>query len=338
MKIPNLFVTAALTMGGFHLYAQELGVEYTAELQSNFSDCNFVNLLRLNGEMALSKSLTLEASTISIAKTRKERIIDDLQNFSNIEEENLPLALAVCGANWQVGDSHSIFIGVRNMNEDYFTSPTTSFFNNSSCGIFPTISSNYSIANYPLASVGLHYRYEHGSPSAKNGGHTETFTLQASLYNGTGYNRFTGRDNIFRFCPKSDGVFAIAEAQCQQNENLYFLGTSLYCNDGISVTPWAYSEFHATKQFTFLAGLSHAFGSNIICKDFFGFGAHFRRGKTEIGIFTDYAKFADTAEWATELTCKYQANNRISIQPTTHFITTAGEIYCVLTLRLKAEL
>lgn len=97
----------------------------------------------------MSNSFSIEASTISIAKTREERLVDDLQTFSNIEEDNLPLALAVCGANWQINDKHSLFFGIRNMNEDYFTSPVTSFFTNSSCGVYPTISANYDIANTP---------------------------------------------------------------------------------------------------------------------------------------------------------------------------------------------
>ena len=160
MKFINILVVVALMTGGLHLHAQDFGVEYTTELQTNFQGCNFVNLLRLNAEIPISKSVTIEASTISIAKTRNERLLDDLQTFSNIEEDNLPLAIAVCGANWQINDKHSLFMGIRNMNEDYFTSPVTSFFTNSSCGIYPTISANYPIANYPVASVGMHYCYE----------------------------------------------------------------------------------------------------------------------------------------------------------------------------------
>lgn len=101
----------------------------------------------------------MEMASISIAETHERPLIDDWQGFSNIEEENTPLALAVLGIRWQLKKSF-LFVGVRNLNEDYFTSPYTSLFTNSSCGIFPTLSVNYPIANYPLASIGIDYKYK----------------------------------------------------------------------------------------------------------------------------------------------------------------------------------
>ena len=118
--------------------AQELQVSYTTELQSDFKQgSNWVNLLRLDFTHSLGKHTTLQASTISTARTRIESLADDFQTFSNIEEKkNHPLALATLGVQQQFGHS-SLFFGIRNLNEDYFTSPATSLFTNSSCGIFP---------------------------------------------------------------------------------------------------------------------------------------------------------------------------------------------------------
>lgn len=148
--------------------------------------------------------------------------MDDLQTFSNIEEDNLPLALAVCGANWQINDKHSLFFGIRNMNEDYFTSPVTSFFTNSSCGVYPTISANYDIANYPVASVGAHYRFESAIGSNESNG---SIVFQTSLYNGKGSYHFTSRDNVFRFYPK-DGITGtvLLSAKTNSSANISFLG------------------------------------------------------------------------------------------------------------------
>ena len=115
--------------------AQELQVSYTTELQSDFKQgSNWVNLLRLDFTHSLGKHTTLQAATISTARTRSESLADDFQTFSNIEEENHPLALATLGVQQQFGHS-SLFFGIRNLNEDYFTSPATSLFTNSSCGI-----------------------------------------------------------------------------------------------------------------------------------------------------------------------------------------------------------
>ena len=100
----------------------------------------------------LGKGFRIDLGSISIAKTRPERLIDDRQGFSNIEADNLPFSLSVAGLSFSRGAS-CLFAGLRNMNEDYFASPVTSLFTNSSCGIFPTIAANYPIANYPLSSL-----------------------------------------------------------------------------------------------------------------------------------------------------------------------------------------
>ena len=79
----------------------------------------------------------------------------------------------------------SLFIGIRNVNEDYFTSPCTALFTNSSCGIFPTISANYPIANYPVASVGIDYKLN-----------LNKWFLETSIYNGTGYRNLSGNRKL----------------------------------------------------------------------------------------------------------------------------------------------
>ena len=324
MKFINLLVVVALMTGGLHLHAQKFSVEYTTELQTNFRESNFVNLLRLNAEVPIGKSVSVEASTISMAKTRGERLVDDLQTFSNIEEDNLPLAIAVCGANWQINDKHSLFMGIRNMNEDYFTSPITSLFTNSSCGIYPTISANYPIANYPVASVGIHYYYD-GAP----------IKIQASLYNGTGYNRFTGRDNVFRVCPKDDGVFGITEVSYNHGGSSYFLGNAIHYNGNISTTPWFYIEQNISQKFALLVCYSHTFSEDAECKDFVGLGTNCQLGKYQLGAFTDYAGFVGRNEFTTELSFKMPMAQHIDIQPTVHIITYGKRIHCVTMLRMS---
>lgn len=306
----------------------------------------------------MSNSFSIEASTISIAKTREERLVDDLQTFSNIEEDNLPLALAVCGANWQINDKHSLFFGIRNMNEDYFTSPVTSFFTNSSCGVYPTISANYDIANYPVASVGAHYRFESAIGSNESNG---SIVFQSSLYNGKGSYHFTSCDNVFRFCPKDDGLFGLAEVQYHRGGSSYFVGSSVYWGGssnnikgvdaddaGVSFTPWAYAEQRITDRLSLIAGYSHAFGPDAACRDFAGLGGRYAWERAELGLFTDYARFAEGDEFATELTCKVALPPHLYLQPTVHVIfmpdssTGSGQadaalFHGVATLRLGVE-
>ena len=197
--------------------AQELQVSYTTELQSDFKQgSNWVNLLRLDFTHSLGKHTTLQAATISTARTRAESLADDFQTFSNIEEENHPLALATLGIQQLFGHS-SLFFGIRNLNEDYFTSPATSLFTNSSCGIFPTLSADYQIANYPVASVGLHYELQF-----------TRWSLQASVYNGKGYYRFAGKENVFRFCPQQDGILSVTSLNYQHHDSNYHVGFALH--------------------------------------------------------------------------------------------------------------
>lgn len=331
-------------------WTPELGMELTSELQgTNAGDYNYVNLLRLNVALPIvsprsgsprTTGLTFEIASLSTCMTAKESIGVDLQTFSNLDAGNIPFALSVCGLSWTYasphrgsrrGASHSLFLGIRNMNKDYFCSDVTSFFTNSSCGIYPTISANYPVANYPVASVGMHYRYEIENENRR-------FAVQASLYNGTGYNRFTGRENVFRVCPKSDGVFGIAEVSYTRGGSSYFLGNALYCNEKISATPWFYTEQRITSKLSLLAGYSHAFGADIECRDFIGLGALYRLGKCQLGAFTDYANFRERNEFATELTCKVPVLKHLDLQPTVHLITTDGCLKCAATVRMALSI
>lgn len=354
-------------------WTPKLGMELTSELQGTHAgDYNFVNLLRLNATLPIvsprsesprATGLTFEIASLSTCMTAQESIGGDLQSFSNLDAGNIPFALSVCNLILNVGDRHSLSLGIRNMNEDYFCSPVTSFFTNSSCGIYPTISANYPIANYPVASVGVHYRYDGSWTSQASQGPSATssptdedrhFAVQASLYNGTGYNRFTGRENVFRVCPKSDGVFGVAEVSYTRGGSSYFLGGALHGREGespstlrqaqdkrkfsMSSTPWFYTEQCITPSLSLLAGFSHAFGADAECRDFIGLGAMYKLGKCHLGAFTDYANFRERNEFATELTCKIPISSHIDISPTFHLITYDSTLHGIGMLRMALSL
>lgn len=342
-----LFIATLATTLGYPCPAcPHIGLEYTAEMQTDFNNrYNWVNLLRLDFSQPAGKHLALQVSTISIAKTRQERLAHDWQTFSNIEEQNLTLAISVAGITWKEGRS-SLFLGIRNLNEDYFTTPVTSVFTNSSCGIFPTLSANVPIANYPLSSTGIHYVFN-----------SDTWQIQASCYNGQGYNRFTGRENVFRFCPSSDGVFGITSILYTFHGSNYLLGSSLHwglpipdeksSNEPIpsASTPteirkrvtsslWGYAEqqlgpsLHALLQYA----ISPSPGSR--CKQYAGIGLVWHNPKFEAGIFSDCARFVQGDEWATEATVRIACTEKVSIQPVFHLITNTSSTYCIGAIRL----
>ena len=216
-KIIVCLTMTVAAIGSHRLVAQNLDLNYITELETNFhKGFKWINLLRTDLSFPVNNQIEFELASFSVSKTSDTYIANDLQTFSNIDTENIPWTLAVLGINWQMKNS-SLFIGIRNVNEDYFTSPCTALFTNSSCGIFPTISANYPIANYPVASVGIDYKLN-----------LNKWFLETSIYNGTGYRNLSGKENIFRFCPQTDGIFSITSLNYQNYGNSYFMGIALY--------------------------------------------------------------------------------------------------------------
>ena len=298
----------------------QVGAAYAGELQSDFRDWNWVNMLRLEFSQPLGSRLRLDIATISIARTHEGRLIDDLQGFSNIEEEDTPLAPAVACVTWSRGR------------------PVTSFFTNSSCGLFPTVSANYPIANYPLASLGIHYVFQ-----------TERWEFQASVYNGQGYDSFTGRSSVFRFRPAADGLCGIASTAYRNHGSSYHLGGVLYgsapCREGqtktreVSGAIWGDAEQRVTQDLYLLVQCSVSLPENTAwCRMYAGAGVHMQIGKVQIGAFTNRALFRGIAEQAAELTCRAALSPHVSLQPALHLIGNGTALRSVALLRLGIEL
>ena len=158
-------------------HAQSFNGQYISEWQWDMNrNTNLVNQLRLELSVPIGKGKdSFEAATLHVAKTN-DGIIDDWQGFSNIDEDNHFALLAVLGYMHEWNSGH-LFVGVRNVNEDFFTSRVTSLFLNSSEGLFPTIASSYPIANYPHSGLTLYFDVTKGK-----------WTFRNSLNNGAGYS------------------------------------------------------------------------------------------------------------------------------------------------------
>ena len=334
-------ILAIILLGCSHqLTAQQeplrpsFGVEYTGELQTDFERIRWVHLLQLRAELPLTRQVTFNVSSISLAHSDEEPICYDLQGYSNIEAWNIPFILSVAGFTWQMNDSHSLFAGIRRIDEDYFNSDGLALFVNSSCGGFPTIVGNFFTPAYPMASMGVHYVYD-----------SERLGVQASLYNGIGSYEFTGRYNIFRVCPKSDGIFALAQAEYRHQNSHYFLGASVHDWDVLLLrerklrpSVWTYAEQALSKRLTLLAAYSHAFSNDEVCNNFYGIGGRYACKNLELGLFSDYTRILEIDEWATELTCKLGLSNSLSLQPALHIIKTDNETQCIGMMRLNISL
>lgn len=305
------------------------GVNYTGEVQTDFEHFRVANLLQLSADIPLSRRLSFQVASISTLSTDKELDILDLQGYSNIEtyDTNYPLALSVAGFTWQLNDRHSLFAGIRRTDEDYFCSDGLGLFTNSSCGIFPTISWNHLLCTFPEAALGFHYAYDHNN-----------LCLQASLYNGVSNHRFTGRNNVFRFCPKSDGLFAIGQAEYRYRGSHYYLGGNVFTEPDVQSSAWVYAEQALTPSLTLLAAYGHAFGSDLFCENFYGIGGKYSLKRIEFGLFSDYTRVIDIDEWATEVVCSIHLTDFLTVKPVLHVITTDGTTKCIGMLRVDVEI
>lgn len=325
-----IILIPVMIAGAICLRAGETGfrLDYTTELQTGFNNIyNWVNLLHTDFNCAFLWNIGFRISTISISETTDEGIMDDRLIFSNIDGGNIPLALSVIGLEWNNGKS-TLFFGVRNLNEDYFTSPCTSIFTNSSCGIFPTLSINYPLANYPCSSVGAVYKLT-----------LEKFGFVTSLYNGNGYRAFLGRNNVFRFCPSDDGILLVSSLNYSIHGSTYYMGSSLYrgtVNTDVQGTEkiekleekrlsgvlWAYAEQKLTKRVNLLLQTSKSLYKEAECRNYYGMGVVADCGRDiRLGIFAGHADFSSESETAVELTCNIPVSSKIYIQPALHYIS-----------------
>ena len=221
-------VTMALLLGGCHqLMAQgdadsvslrpSFGLDYTSELQTDFNCAKWNNLLQLRADVPLSRKFSFHVASSSFVTTNEDYLADDLQGFSNIDSWNIPFTFMVAGFTWHINDRHSLFAGIRRIDEDYFCSDAHALFTNSSCGGYPTITFNYPVAIYPVSAMGIHYAYD-----------SENLGVQASIYNGMASDELTGRYNMFRVCPQSDGVLVFSQVEYRHQESHYGIGASLF--------------------------------------------------------------------------------------------------------------
>lgn len=296
------------------IQAQTCGLEYTGELQTGFNGKTcFANQLYLNAELEINDHLKFCTSTLSIARSREDRILDDLQVFSNVDADNIVLTPCIAGVEWSINDRHSLYVGIRDVSADYFTSPITSLFTNSSSGIFPTVSCIQEIANFPLAAIGMHYDYHH-----------ESIHMMSSLYNGIGRDQWTGQDNLWQVNPHRDGLFLMTQVDFSHGPSSYYLGACFHTGtneaSGLRSALWAYVEHELLPHLCMIADYSHAFGQGIECSDFAGIGAQYTTNRSTIGILEGHAKFSYLEEWSTELTYRYQVNTHLYAQTSYHLI------------------
>ncbi len=343
MKLKSILLVMACCVMPSLSFSQIVSGEYTTEWEWDMNNkTNWVNLLRLDFHYSPWRNGSIEAATLHVARTN-DAIADDWQVFSNIYEENNYAAIAVLGYMHSWKNAH-LFLGVRNVNEDFFTSDCTSFFTNSSPGIFPTIGASYPIANYPVSALPVHFDVSLGN-----------WTFMNSLYNGVGYNGWNRHDNPFRVKPKEDGVFDMLQLTYEYDHGFYSAGTAIHNRfflvdeDGeidpevsekkVSCAWWVYGEQALwegdnDQKVSLMAQYSENSNKDSACRRYGEIGCVYDYKSNRIGVSGQYAEFFQGRERSLELTYSRDINESLAIQPAFQYITNKNGHFTMLCARI----
>ena len=124
---------------------------------------NWVNVLDASLWQSLWKGGAFEAALLSVNNLRnshgRNSAINGLTIFSSIEDESIPLSLFKLGISQNTNRIRS-FIGVRNVNNDYFITPWNSIYTASVNGLFPTLSHNLPLSDSPASAMCIHFEWD----------------------------------------------------------------------------------------------------------------------------------------------------------------------------------
>lgn len=345
--VKRLLTTITIAASALAASAQEFGVQYITEVQTDFEkSTNWMNFLRLDASLNIGKRGSIDFASIHTFKTLDRPVADDWQVFSNITNDNLAFGLAVLGYTHQFCDKFKLFAGVRNVNEDYFISDGTGLFVNSSHGIYPTIAENYPLGNYPLSTLGIHANWTLN----------DNWTVQGSLYNGVARQLF-GPDHGLLDIRKDDGILLMGDVNYHHDSKLpgtYFAGVS-YANkihgeemteDKTNFTYWVYGEQSIYKSGDSHVDLMAQFSQNLSvdfgCKRYMGAGVLLYNILTDkidntFGINVNNADYDFGDETVLEATYNLQLTDHIGIQPAYQRIWNDGGSHNAALLRLNIE-
>ncbi|MGL5636454.1 MAG: hypothetical protein ACRDD8_09220 [Bacteroidales bacterium] len=337
MKQPmNLFIRSIISVvilyinSGFHLSAQnQVNTEliYTTELETAFErKCNWANLIQTNFDILFKKNDTqnygkLRINLITTIQTYAGTIVDDLQGFSNIREKDYLLSPFLVGYSYYFGGSE-FFAGMRNINEDYFTTDYTSLFTQSSAGIHPTLSANYNLANYPYSGLSL---FLETNP-------TNFIRLRTSIYNAAAGAVFVKDESPFVFSKK--GFFLLQDCLLQNKIwkfNIGMMAQFKQKDNFQDLVLWGVLEKLLYSDSKLAVGIlgeaSYAFSKNVDCSTFMSAGLTIsgllgEKDKNICGAQFYYAKYRERSDLDIELTWRYQMNKYFTFQPAMHIVKT----------------
>ena len=268
----------------------------------------------------------------------------DFQGICGIEAGNHALLAWELWYYQQIG-KFAIRGGLMNINSDFMSQPFTDAFSGGSYAVFPTLSLNYSLPNYPTAGFGLSFSYRFN----------KNWQALTSLFNGRvsdidANNRFA---MDWRLNPRKDGFLSISEVKyisdsTQFPAHIFGVGVVFHNKDFSSIQKsdksyknnyalYAFGEhdFYQDKNRTagvFLQG-SYAVKNRNIAYAYSAIGlvanGFFSRSHTDIagmGLTRLYYQSSENneiknrVENTIEVFIKYSLNKYLTIKPTFYTI------------------
>jgi len=344
MKTPLL--VAALCCAVVHGFAQSTPtLTYTTEglwnVRSGHADWINILVAQYSAELwsGAAASVTLLASDNLRQDEGKDCLTPVAHIFSAIEDDSAPLSLFLMGITQKIGFVN-LFFGVRNVNEDYFTTPWNSVFTSSVGGLFPCLSVNYPISDSPLSALCLH----------AEAAVTERIHLKMSLYNGRASNLWS---EVFAFRPHRDGLLGICEVGYTGGEKGYdgnyrlgFVGAKTPSEtDGrkrFRKSFWALAEqpLYVSDSGGGLELLLHAgWSPDCLCHGYWAAGVLWKGVFAEddyIGLLYDRSLCSEGDETAAELTYA-RTVGCCTVQPALHRVYYPGGTATVAMMKLQFE-
>ncbi len=260
-------------------------------------------------------------------------LLGDVQVASNIEAGNHSY-IQEFWLKQQFG-RFEIVAGLQDLNVEFANSENAALFLNSSFGILPVISTNFSAPIFPLTTPGLTTKWQV----------TETIVLVNAMYDGSPTNFDFNPYNVKWEFNSGDGLLLVSEFQkkiaVNQLSGTYKIGAYSHFHRGNKVIPdsmqnqlfgfYFYADQKIWEQNQRNAGgfvqvgyspsadsfNKYYLGAGVNCTGFFS-----RKGKDVAGVAVAHAHFTGETknETVVELTYRYQVTKNLFVQPDMQYI------------------
>ena len=328
MKKTSLLLLLILTILGINnVYAQEKSLSFNAEYTGDFL-YNVGGLKNGGGYLGYAKigmdadlwqgaSLYIGGGTTH-GITPTEMLIGDYQVVNNIEAGNYAF-MEHLSLQQSLG-KFGFKIGLLDMNENFAALDAAGGYINSSFGINPAISSNMSVAIFPLTGLGAEIHFDIN----------DNWHVQAAVYDGEIPSFEDNQYNLNWKINKKEGAFFIGEGQYVMDNGIYKLG-AFYHTAEKKYGAYANMEQevwnNGTRNLRPFAQVAYANGE-MKCDNYFYLsaglnleGVFSEEGNDMMGLAFSSAFLTDKkTETAIELFYQYQVTDNFVIKPDIQYI------------------